>query len=149
MAAGLRLMNPRVALFGAVKGEDQALPPYDDVMPLDLSVGGQANPLTALTLPLPQGTDWPVLSLWVATLLHARGDQVLRMKAVIRSPAGQLLLQTVRQTIQTPEILPDRPDVSGDGQLAILGRDLSADALAQSFAAFLRAANSPPSHQKT
>ena len=54
--------------------------------------------------------DWTAFSVWLSALLHARGDDVLRVKGVVRTPAGRLLLQSVRKIVQSPEILPEQLD---------------------------------------
>lgn len=150
LAAGLQMLNPQAHLFGAVKGVDQALPPHADAMPEDFAQPGAEHPtLQALTLALPPGTDWAVLSLWVAAVLQDRGDQMLRMKAVVRSSGRRMLLQTVRQSMQAPEILPEQPDAPGDGHLAILGRNLSADSLSRSLRRFVQLAENSDWHQET
>jgi G3E family GTPase len=128
---------------------EHPLPDHDAAIPEDFAAATpHVLPLTAVTLPLPPGLDWAVLSLWVSALLQARGDQILRMKAVVPSPGGRMLLQTVRQTIQTPEILPGTADATGDGQLVLLGHDLPTDALARSLSVFARIANQRLGHQE-
>ena len=42
------------------------------------------------------------------------GDDLVRVKGVIRTPAGRLLLQTVRKVVQSPEILPETGDPAQD-----------------------------------
>ena len=68
---------------------------------------------------LDDDVDWTAFSVWLSALLHARGDDVLRVKGVVRTPAGRLLLQSVRKVVQSPEILPEQPmDRAARGQHA-------------------------------
>jgi G3E family GTPase len=79
--------------------------------------------------------DWPAISLWLSGLLHTHGDHILRIKGVIRSPAGRLLIQTVRRSVQPPEILPEGAGV--DDSLAFIGHSFDPQALDASLQRFL------------
>ncbi len=142
LVATLRQMNPGAPLFGAVKGAEVPVPDDALALPVMFEADPTDGPIAAFTLPLGAQPDWTAISLWVAGMLHARGGQVLRMKAVVRTPAGRLLLQTVRQTIQTPEILPDLPDDS-DNRLVVIGRGLTQADLASSLRRFTHAGVGP------
>ena len=91
--------------------------------------------VTAVTLPIPKGADWASLSLWLSALLHAHGDRLIRLNGVVQTPAGRLLIQTVRQTMQPPELLP--VDLGTDDVLAVIGESPDVAALQASLARFL------------
>ncbi len=75
--------------------------------------------------------------MWLSALLHARGDDVLRVKGVVRTPAGRLLLQSVRHTVQSPEILPDDGnDAHEVDAVVVIGRGFDQRALQQSLRHF-------------
>jgi hypothetical protein len=57
----------------------------------------------------------------------------------VRTPAGRLLVQAVRGTIQQPEILPLETAVEDD-VVVIIGRGFSAENLQRSLQAFSAAA---------
>ena len=66
---------------------------------------------------------------------------MIRVKGVVRAPAGRLLLQSVRRSMQPPEILPDNDgDLPGpppqEGVIVLIGRNLEADLLARSWERF-------------
>ena len=65
--------------------------------------------------------DWTAFTVWLSALLHARGDDVMRVKGVVRTPAGRLLLQSVRKMVQRPEILPEQDDREDD-MIVVIGR---------------------------
>jgi hypothetical protein len=48
------------------------------------------TPLTATRLHLGKTPDWTASTVWLSALLFARGDQIVRVKGVIRTPAGRL-----------------------------------------------------------
>ncbi len=132
LVATLALLNPGAALTAAVAGVAVPLPalPAD---PLPLARG--TRDVTAVTLALPDGTEWAALSLWLSALLHVHGDRLVRLKGVIRAPAGRLLIQTVRRSVQPPEILPE--GAGTDNVLAVIGEAPDAEALRASLVRFL------------
>jgi G3E family GTPase len=96
-----------------------------------------AAPIYARHLDLGATPDWTAFTVWLSALLYARGDQIVRVKGVVRTPAGRLLLQTVRRSVQSPEILPDAQDpVETDNTIAVIGRGFTQDQLVASLAKF-------------
>ena len=132
LAATLAVLNPLASLSASVAGVAVPLPSLN-AAPLPLAQTMRA--VTAVTLPIPKGADWPSLSLWLSALLHARGDRLIRLKGVVQTPAGRLLIQTVRQTMQPPELLP--VDLGTDDVLAVIGESPDVAALQASLARFL------------
>lgn len=75
---------------------------------------GEAEPIRPHRLDT-RGASWVAMSAWLSALLVARGDDIVRVKGVMQTPAGRLLLQSVRKHVQPAEILPER---AGDAELA-------------------------------
>lgn len=94
------------------------------------------EPSVTAVLAVPEGLDWAEVMVWLSALLHARGDRIVRVKGVLATPAGRLLVQAVRAVVQPPEVLPDVPS-EGDGRLVFLGRGFSGDLLKRSLRGFL------------
>jgi G3E family GTPase len=132
LAATLAILNPLATLSAAVAGIVVPLPALA-AAPLPLAQATRA--VSAVTLPIPKGADWASLSLWLSALLHAHGDRLIRLKGVVQTPAGRLLIQTVRRTVQPPEILPD--GLGTDDILAVIGESPDVAALQRSLARFL------------
>ena len=130
--ATLNQINPLAKISAEIAGVPAALPAA--AAPLDWAVA-EAVALSAMTLPLPEAADWPAVSLWLQAILHRHGDAILRIKGVIRAPAGRLLIQTVRRQVQPPEVLPD--GVGLDNTLAMIGQIADPDAITRSLARFL------------
>lgn len=133
LAATLAALNPAAALEAAVAGVPVPLPDWRGAAPLP--VAATARPVAAVTLPVPPGTDWAALSLWLSALLHVHGDRLVRIKGVVRTPAGRLLIQTVRRQVQPPEVIPEGR--GQDDRLAVIGEGAGARSLARSLARFL------------
>ena len=136
----LHWLNPDAACFGAVRGVEAPLPDAEvsDSAALDETGSNRgASALLASEIRLGD-TPWPVFAVWLSALLHAHGADLPRIKGVVRTPAGRLLIQAVRGHVQPPERLPDASD-DADGSLAVFSRDHSAKSLQRSLDAFARA----------
>ena len=62
----------------------------------------------SLKIPLRNNADWDYLVIWVSALLHCHGSNLLRVKGIVSSPIGPLLLQGVGRHLQYPQKLPNR-----------------------------------------
>lgn len=137
LVATLKRLNPGAAIGGAINGSE-APPPQDaGAEPVDLPdfSGEGAAPIFATRLKLDETVDWTAFGIWLSALLHARGDQVMRVKGVVRTPAGRLLLQSVRKIVQSPEILPEQDDESSreDDTIVVIGRGYEGEDLRRSL----------------
>jgi G3E family GTPase len=137
----LHQVNPGAAISGAVKGSEVALPRWDDAEPehlADLSSDAARPAIFPTKLIIDEAIDWTAFSVWLSALLHARGDDVLRVKGVVRTPAGRLLVQSVRKIVQSPEIVPEQPDGEGreDNTIVVIGRGYRGDDLRRSLRYF-------------
>jgi G3E family GTPase len=141
LIATLRVLNPGAALSGSAMGTPTDLPDARGCDPEALRAAdadGTTAEIEAASLDLGGTPDWPALAVWLSALIHARGDDIMRIKGVVRTPRGRLLLQSVRKVVQSPEILPDEP-VAGDnrdGVLTLIGRRFTTGELVRSLKAF-------------
>jgi G3E family GTPase len=141
LRATLHSLNPAAPQSAAVKGEATPL--------ADLPGDAEAPPLPQLSdedsrgaifparLTIDAGIDWSAFALWLSALLHARGDDLVRIKGVVRTPAGRLLLQTVRKVVQSPEILPEQAGGREDGTIVMIGRGFRPEDLQKSLHRFV------------
>ena len=70
---------------------------------------------------------WVGFSVWLSALLNRYGDQIVRIKGIVRTPNGKLLLQSVRKVMQNPERIPDELNNTldvGENKVVLIGRDL-------------------------
>jgi G3E family GTPase len=133
----MQRLNPTAVRFGAVRGVEAPLP---DV---EAGVLGErrepqndqdTDPVFASQIRLGNAT-WPVFAVWLSALLHARGNELLRIKGIVHAPTGRLLIQAVRRQVQPPETLPGPID-EADGTLVVFGRGYSSEILQGSLDAF-------------
>lgn len=137
LQAGLRQRNPAAIIEGCQHGVGIALPTPPSDLPADLPASPDAqDTVLAAVLQVPVDMDWAEVMVWLSALLHARGDRLARVKGVISSAAGRLLIQSVRGVVEPPELLEPQSK-EGDGHLIFLGRGLSGPLLARSLGGFL------------
>lgn len=130
----LHTLAPGAAQSGASFGSGADLPPMAAEAGTLPNLGADAPAITTFQLDLGPDPDWTALTLWLSALLHAHGDRIVRVKGVIGSPAGRLLVQAVRNRVQSPEVLPEtNVAVPGDNRLVLIGSGLSADSITRSF----------------
>jgi G3E family GTPase len=141
LQATLAVLNPGAAISAAVLGETVALPPVPSgteaaALP-PLPEEDERGPILPTQIDVDPSLDWSAFALWLSALLHARGDDLVRVKGVLRTPAGRLLLQTVRKVVQSPEILPETPDPGQDNRIVFIGRGYDPKDLTRSLYHFL------------
>ena len=141
LQATLAVLNPGAAVSAAVLGETVALPPVPSgTMPTALPPLPEEDargPILPTQIDVDPSLDWSAFALWLSALLHARGDDLVRVKGVLRTPAGRLLLQTVRKVVQSPEILPETLDPGQDNRIVFIGRGYDPKDLTRSLYHFL------------
>lgn len=137
LIATLRLLNPEAEVSAAVRGEAVPLPDTSRAEPEALpELAGETEPLRPTRVTLGPDLDWTAFALWLSALLHARGDELVRVKGVVPTPAGRLLLQAVRRVVQQPEVLPEQSDRHDDGTVVFIGRGFRPDDLRRSLHRF-------------
>jgi G3E family GTPase len=137
----MQSLNPTAVRFGAVRGVEAPLPDVEASVsreqrePLN---DQDVDPVFASEIRLGDAT-WPAFAVWLSALLHARGNELLRIKGVVLAPTGRLLIQAVRRHVQPPEALPG-PIAEADGTLVVFGRGYSSGILQGSLDAFAEVA---------
>lgn len=95
------------------------------------------DPILPTKIDIPEDVDWATFSVWLSALLYARGDDLVRVKGVFETPAGPLLLQAVRKSVQPPELLP-AAEQDRRNQIVFIGRGYESEDLRRSLAYFTR-----------
>ncbi|MBP2280339.1 G3E family GTPase [Psychrobacter sp. PL19] len=131
-------INPAASVslstFG-VESQVPWLPPPTETY--ESTIGNVGPPTTVVSLPIPKEIDWVEFTVWLSALLHARGETILRVKGVLSTDEGALLLQSVRRIMQQPEILPSEKTNSTPGVIVFIGEGMNQDALLASMSSFL------------
>ena len=104
----MQRLNPAAVRFGAVRGVEAPLPNVEASFSREQREAlndADVGPLLASEIQVGDAT-WPAFAVWLSALLHARGDELLRIKGVVVARTGRLLIQAVRRQVQPPERLP-------------------------------------------
>jgi G3E family GTPase len=160
----LRDINPSVRMveapFGEVDTEELLLPavgwsPSEPRSNLDMganipvletySMGGRVGEgdprhvsqthSTSLTFYGP--VDWTAFGVWFSMLLHARGEDVLRVKGLLDvGEAGPVLLNGVQHVMHPPDHLNEWPDEDHRSRIIFITRGIRSEELLASLEAF-------------
>jgi G3E family GTPase len=137
----LRSRNP----FAAIERRG-----LDDPPPALLEPGrtGPAAPVTAPPVPhepaaasvalsFAEPLDWVGFSVWLTMLLHAHGEEVLRVKGVLDvADVGPVSINGVQHVLHRPEHLEEWPSSAGGSSLVLITQGLDAGLLRRSLFAF-------------
>jgi len=139
LVATLRRINPGAGLSAAEFGMPCDLPDIP-ASPVALPELAEREAIRPHRLNVGVEGGWIALSTWLSALLAARGQDVVRVKGVVRTPAGRLLLQSVQRSVQAPEILPET-DAPGavapeEGVIVLIGRRMDEVSIQRSWALF-------------
>ena len=98
---------------------------------------------TSLTFDGP--VDWTAFGTWFSMLLHARGEDVLRVKGLLDvGEAGPVLLNGVQHVVHPPDHLEEWPDEDHRSRVVFITRGIPSEELLVSLEAFRRIIGAGP-----
>jgi G3E family GTPase len=134
LVSTLSYMNPIENINQSLFGVENPLPQLIPTDPIKFTKDKEVNdlsPIISIHLNLDDlslsGDTWVGFSVWLSALLHRHGDQIVRVKGIVRTPNGRLLLQSVRKIMQNPERIPNEIDTAfqiGENKVVLIGRNL-------------------------
>ncbi|MBV8217594.1 MAG: GTP-binding protein [Solirubrobacterales bacterium] len=142
IAGALRALNPAATLRTGLHGVLGDAPPgADEARPVTQTPGettlAHTDDVSSLSLQPDGPVDWLGFAVWLSMLLHARGQDVLRVKGLVELDDHTLVsVNGVQHVVHTPEHL-DRstiPDPSPG--IVFITRGIEAERLRESFDAF-------------
>ena len=145
LEAELARLNPAArtvrASFGDVDAELLLSASDRDLREVSTPSNGHAHGPKAHVLTLDGAIDWTAFGIWLTMLLHARGEEILRIKGLLDvGGKGPLLVSCVQHAVYPPVHLDSWPDEDRRSRLVVIGHDLDSRALETSLRAFGRAA---------
>jgi len=91
----------------------------------------------SLSLSFDRPLDWIAFSVWLSMLLHAHGEDVLRVKGLLNvGTAGPVVLNGVQHIIHPPEHLESWPGEDQRSHLVFILHAIAPDAIVRSLQAF-------------
>ncbi|MGN6866904.1 MAG: CobW family GTP-binding protein [Solirubrobacteraceae bacterium] len=146
IAAALRALNPAAALRTALHGVLGDAPLEAAGAPRLKPTAGDTtlahtDDVSSLSLQPDGPVDWLGFAVWLSMLLHARGQDVLRVKGLVELDDGTLVsVNGVQHVVHTPEHL-DRGTISDPSSgIVFITRGIEIERLRESFDVFQRMA---------
>jgi G3E family GTPase len=132
VAATAQTLNPAAQIMASTKGQFVPLQDFSTALPFDLPVIPGNEPVVPTIIDIGDDVDWATFSVWLSALLYARGADLVRVKGVFRTPAGPMLIQAVRKSVQPPELLPQEAAIN-QNKMIFIGRGYISDDLRRSL----------------
>lgn len=106
------------------------------------ATGTPEGAIRSFSLRLEGAVDWTAFGVWLTSLLHRHGPNVLRVKGLLNvtDADGPIVLHGVQSVIHPPVHLEAWPDDDRSSRLVFIVQDLDPDRIRRSLLAFLRAA---------
>ncbi|WP_266096510.1 CobW family GTP-binding protein [Rubrobacter marinus] len=146
LRARIRGINPSArvleAPFGDVRPEelfgDGSTDPSGPRAPaVDLGDGGHVSETHSTSLTFDGPVDWTAFGTWFSMLLHARGEDVLRVKGLLDvGGPGPVLLNGVQHVIHPPDHLEEWPDGDHESRIVFITRGIRAEEIVDSLETF-------------
>ncbi len=140
----LGAINPSARVFEAAFGEtdvDELFRPdgvgphaAPEVVPDEPHDVGETH---SVSLTFDGSVDWTAFGIWLSMLLHARGEDVLRVKGLLDvGEAGPVVVNGVQHTIHPPEHLDRWPDEDHRSRIVFITKGIRGEELLGSLEAF-------------
>lgn len=122
-------LNPTAKINCSVKGEIKLMPiqsvEFKEIMLIPKRAEiNTVEKIFTMKILLDSNTNWNSLVIWLSALLYCHGSRILRVKGVVSSPVGPLLLQGVGKYIQKPQRLPKTVETQ-EKYLILILRDMN------------------------
>ncbi len=152
VVAALRALNPAAGIRTAVHGVVGEPPPEatSRLAARDPAGAGRGQrddrsahtaDVASLSLNADGPVDWLGFAVWLSMLLHARGQEVLRVKGLLELDDGTLVsVNGVQHVVHAPEHLPPGSVPNPSSNLVFITRGIETDRLRESFDTFQRLA---------
>jgi len=144
----LNTINSNVEIKMTSFGVESEKPILPIANPVDINFSNnnfENTPIYSVSLDLKKfksdQNTWIVFSTWLSSLLYKHGEKIVRIKGVIKTPGGRLLLQSVKKIMQPPEKMPDDlPFYSGqeNDKIVLIGRGFNSTKILDSLDRFFK-----------
>jgi G3E family GTPase len=99
----------------------------------------------SVSLTFDGSVDWTAFGIWLSMLLHARGEDVLRVKGLLDvGERGPVLVNGVQHTIHPPEHLDRWPDEDHRSRIVFITKGIRPEELLGSLEAFRKLLGAMP-----
>jgi G3E family GTPase len=159
LIARLHVINPSAEIIQSVHGDvdcAELFVPNEKAKGEPLihyagsSPGNHAPNTRSISLTFDQPLDWNAFGLWLSMLLHARGQDVLRVKGMVDvGEEGPVILNGVQHIIHPPEHLDKWPNDDKRSHVVFIMRSINPEEILRSLHAFQHVLGSRASIRET
>lgn len=143
----LGAINPSARIVEAVSGQTDAgelfepVGEFPDMTPRTIeAVNTEPHSIASthsISLTFDGPVDWTAFGIWLSMLLHARGEDVLRVKGILDvGEVGPVVLNGVQHVIHPPEHLEKWPDEDRRSRIVLITKGVATEDLLESLNAF-------------
>ncbi len=148
----LGAINPSAQVIEAAFGETDAEELFRPVGTVPHAVpevpAGEAHDVGethSVSLTFDGAVDWTAFGIWLSMLLHARGEDVLRVKGLLDvGERGPVVVNGVQHTIHPPEHLDRWPDEDHRSRIVFITKGIRPEELLGSLEAFRKLLGAMP-----
>lgn len=109
--ATTQVLNPGAELLATVFGERQDVPAFDPSAAVDVTTLGDTEDNEAvhsIWIPFDQQIDWTAFALWFGSLVFAHQHDILRVKGLLRTARGLVIVHAARGVIGVPTVSSEK-----------------------------------------
>ncbi len=136
------------AAFGETDAEELFRPGGAVSRAVPEATAGEAHDVGethSVSLTFDGSVDWTAFGIWLSMLLHARGEDVLRVKGLLDvGERGPVLVNGVQHTIHPPEHLDRWPDEDHRSRIVFITKGIRPEELLGSLEAFRKLLGAMP-----
>lgn len=147
LVSRLGTINPSARVVEAVSGHTDAGELFEPVgdfpgttpRAVETTVADPHNTVEthSISLTFDGAVDWTAFGIWLSMLLHARGEDVLRVKGILDvGEAGPVVLNGVQHIIHPPEHLEKWPDEEHYSRIILIAKHIEPHEILASLRAF-------------
>jgi len=113
-------------------------PALNTQAPISTFQAAHSGDVSSFTLRFGEKIDWPAFTVWLSALLHAHGDQILRVKGILSTSSSEtpLAIHGVQHVMHPPSHIANS-DEPIDPYLVFITRGIAREAIRNSLISFL------------
>lgn len=126
--ATVAAINPGAKMLGTAFGTEQTLPELDPTAAVDITAladSDEAEPVQSIWVPVPGTVDWTTFALWFGSLVFAHPHDIVRVKGLLRTPRGLIIVHAARGVIGVPSVSSDKEIANDNLGLLFLVRRIT------------------------
>lgn len=134
--ATTQALNPSAELLATVFGKQQDVPDFDPSAAVDITAladAGDNEAVHSVWIPFTKQIDWTAFALWFGSLVFAHQHDILRVKGLLRTARGLVIVHAARGVIGVPTISSEKETSDDKLGMLFLVRHITQEQLLKSW----------------